>query len=98
MLDIVNRIGGNLFCKQVNIDKILKFMHNSCDNPNRGRPDFAIQTLKETEGIFCMDTVVQQGLTLYSFANSIMQIAENDTCQNLNPYITHVTDEILGSL
>ena len=42
MLDIVNQIAGILFCKQVNIDTILKFMHNSCDNPNRGRPDFAI--------------------------------------------------------
>ena len=73
-------------------------MHKLCDNPNRGRPDFAIQSLRETEGIFCMDTVVQDGLALHSFANSVMKFAEEDFCKGRNPYITHVTDEILESL
>ena len=62
MLEIVNRIAGILYYKQDHIDDILKFMHKSCDNLNRGRPDFAVRSLRETEGIFCMGTIVREAL------------------------------------
>ena len=58
MLEIFNRIAGILYYKQDHIDDILKFMHKLCDNLNRGRPDFVVRSLRETEGIFCMDTIV----------------------------------------
>ena len=65
MLEIVNRIAGILYYKQDHIDDILKFMHKSCDNLNRGRPDFAVRALRETKGIFCMDTVIREALALH---------------------------------
>ena len=98
MLEIVNRIAGILYYKQDHIDDILKFMHKSCDNPNRGRPNFAVRALRETEGIFCMDTVIWEALALHSFANTVMKYVEEDFCKGGAPYITHVSDEVLAGL
>ena len=98
MLEIVNRIAGILYYKQDHIDDILKFMHKLCDNLNRGRPDFVVRSLRETEGIFCMDTIVWEVLALHSFANSVMRNAEEDFCVGRDPYITNVSDEFLESL
>ena len=98
MLEIVNRIAGILYYKQDHIYDILKFMHKSCDNLNRGRPDFVVRSLRETEGICCMDAIVQEALALHSFANSVMRNVEEDFCKGRNPYITHVSDEVLENL
>ena len=81
MLEIVNRIAGILYHKQDHIDDILKFMHKLCDNLNRGRPDFVVRALRETEGIFCMDIVIQEALALHSFANTVMKYVEEDFCK-----------------
>ena len=98
MLEIVNRIAGILYYKQDHIDDILKFMHKSCDNLNRGRPDFVVRALRETKGIFCMGHLAWEALALHSFANTVMKYVEEDFCKGGDPHITHVSDEVLASL
>ena len=57
-----------------------------------------VRALRETEGIFCMDTAIQEALALHSFANTVMKYVEEDFCKGGDPCITHVSNEVLAGL
>ena len=94
ILEIVKQIAGILFYKQTKINLIVPSMLKLCDNPNSGSPKFAFQALSETEGLFCMETVVQPGLNRYNCADKVMLEVERDYHAKSVLHIANVTKKL----
>ena len=94
ILEIVKQIAGILFYKQTKINLIVPSMLKSCDNPNSGSPNFSVQALLETEGLFLMETVAKLGLNRYKYADEVMFKAEKDYHAKVAPHIANVTTKL----
>ena len=96
IFEIVKQIAGILFYKQTKINLTVPSMLKSCGNPNSGSPNFSVQALSETEGLFSMETVAKLGLNRYKYADEVMFKAEKDYHAKAAPHIANVTAKLVS--
>ena len=96
ILEMVKQIVGILFYKQTKINLIVPSMLKSFDNPNSGSPNFSVQALLETEGLFPMETVAKLGLNRYKYADKVMFKVEKDYHAKVAPHIANVTTKLVS--